>query len=68
MKTQEIKELTIQELEERLQGARKDYDEKRMAHAVSPLDNPAELRMARRDIARMETLLRARRSIAQTDK
>lgn len=60
MKTAEIKELTTQELQERIEGARKSYEENRIAHAVSPSDNPAQLRKLRRDVARMMTVLRQR--------
>ncbi|MDY6147501.1 MAG: 50S ribosomal protein L29 [Porphyromonas sp.] len=62
MKTAEINELTTQELQERLQAARVAYDESRISHAVSPSENPAQLRKQRRDIARMATILRMRES------
>ena len=62
MKTAEIKELTIEELQERLQALTAEYAQALMNHAVSPLDNPASLRERRRDIARMHTVLTQRLS------
>ena len=62
MKTAEIKELTIEELQERLQTLQAEYNQMVINHAVSPLDNPANIRQRRRDIARMRTILAQRLS------
>lgn len=61
MNTAEIKELSTQELADRLANERVQYNKAVMNHAVSPLDNPASLRKQRRTIARMATLLNQRR-------
>ncbi len=60
MKIAEIRELTIDELRERLDAEVIAYDQKKINHSISPLDSPATITKARRDIARMKTELRQR--------
>ena len=60
MKTSEIKELTEKEIVERLQIEKETLVRLRMNHAVSPLDNPNKLKETKRNIARLETILRER--------
>lgn len=60
MKNSEIKELTDQELQERLDAAKAQLATLKLNHSISPLDNPLQLRYARKDIARMATELRQR--------
>lgn len=60
MKLAEIKELTTAELKERLANEERNYAQKRINHAVSPLDKPSEIREYRRMIAQMKTVLRER--------
>jgi len=60
MKTSEIKEFTVKELEERIENERSFLTKMRLNHAISPLDNPMKIRDARRNIARMKTELRNR--------
>jgi len=60
MKNSEIKELTDQELQERLEAAKSQLATLKLNHSISPLDNPLQLRYARKDIARMATELRQR--------
>lgn len=60
MKQEELRELTDQELKERLETAEKDYMQLKIQHSISPLDNPAKITLDRRNIARMKTELRAR--------
>ena len=60
MKISEIKELTEKEIVERLQIEKETLVRLRMNHAVSPLDNPNKLKETKRNIARMETILRER--------
>jgi len=38
--------------------AEKAYRELKVAHAISPVDNPAKITADRRDIARLKTVLR----------
>ncbi len=60
MKTSEIKELTTKEIVERLQIERDNLVRLKLNHAVSPLDNPNKLREGKRNVARLETILRER--------
>jgi large subunit ribosomal protein L29 len=60
MKIAEIKDLTTPELKERLEVEIKAYEQKKINHSISPLDNPASITSARKQIARMKTELRWR--------
>lgn len=68
MKSTEIKELTIQELLERLESEENLMVRMKMNHAVSPLDNPNKIVETRRNIARLKTEVRARQIIEQSEK
>ncbi len=58
MKKEEIKELSIQELSAQIEAAEKAYRELKVAHAITPVDNPAKITADRRQIARLKTVLR----------
>ena len=60
MKQSEIKELSTAELQEKLGETKKSYSDLKMAHTISPLDNPIQLRAARRVVARVATELTKR--------
>ncbi|WP_417885975.1 50S ribosomal protein L29 [Zunongwangia sp.] len=60
MKQSEVKELSVAELQEELDKSRAAYADLKMAHAVSPLENPIQLRSVRRTIARLATELTKR--------
>ena len=55
MKQSEILKLSNEELSERLGESKKSYSELKMTHAVSPLENPIQLRTLRRTVARIAT-------------
>ena len=56
MKQSEVKNLSVAELEQKLTELKKTHSELKMAHAISPIENPLTIRSLRRDIARiMET-------------
>ena len=57
MKTAEVRALTIEELAEKIETAKAQYNQMLLNHAVSPLENPSEIKKVRRDIARMMTIL-----------
>ena len=60
MKAKEIKEirgLTVEKLEEKLQELKKDLFMLRMQHATNQLDNPVKIRETKHDIARVKTVL-----------
>ena len=60
MKTKEIMELETKELVERIETETAKYEQMKFNHTVSPLENPSQIKAARRDIARMKTVLRQR--------
>jgi len=60
MKAKELRELTTDELREKRGDLREDLFRLKMRKAGAQLDNPIRLRQLRRDIARIETVLRAR--------
>ena len=68
MKSSEIKELTILELQERLESEESMLVRMKMNHAVSPLDSPNKIVEARRNIARLKTEVRARQIQEQSAK
>jgi large subunit ribosomal protein L29 len=57
MKQSEIKNLSAAELQEKLAETQKSYQNLKMAHAISPIENPLQLRTIRRTIARLATEL-----------
>ncbi len=60
MKTSEIKELNNQEILERLDAQKEQLVRLKLNHAISPLDNPLQIKEVRRTIARLATELRQR--------
>ena len=60
MKQSEIKELSIADLKEKLGALQKNYLDLKMAHAITPLENPLQLRNLRRTVARLATELTKR--------
>ena len=61
MKKQEaIREMSTADLNDRLDQAREQLVKMKMNHAVSPLDNPNQIRETRKNIARYLTELRRR--------
>ena len=58
MKKEEIKDLSIKDLRDRIEVAEKAYRELKVTHAISPVDNPAKITADRREIARLKTVLR----------
>jgi large subunit ribosomal protein L29 len=57
MKTPEIRELSVKDLRERIETEKVNLARLKMAHAVSPVDDMSKIKKARRDIARMITVL-----------
>ena len=58
MKISEIKELTKKEIVEKLQVEKENLVRLKLNHAVSPLDNPMKIQVSKRNIARIQTVLR----------
>lgn len=55
MKMSEIKELTDQELAERIEDSSSMLTKLKLNHAISPLDNPNQIKNVRKDVARLLT-------------
>lgn len=60
MKMSEIKELTDQELAERIEDSQTMLTKLKLNHAISPLDNPNQITNVRKDVARLLTEKRQR--------
>lgn len=60
MKQSEVKELSDKEIVERIETEQMALSKLKMSHAVSPLDNPNQIRETRKTIARLKTELRQR--------
>ena len=58
MKSSEIREMTPQEIEERIDTLGQELVHMKLNHTISPLENPMKIKQTRRDIARMKTILR----------
>ncbi len=60
MNTAEIKEMATADLVEKVAAEKANYDQMVINHAISPLENPAQIKQLRRTIARLKTELRQR--------
>ena len=61
MKAKEINQvrgLSVEKLEEKLQDLKKDLFMLRMQHATNQLDNPMQIAAVKKDIARIKTIIR----------
>ena len=61
MKAKEIKDirgLSVEKLEAKLQDLKKDLFMLRMQHATNQLDNPMQIAAVKKDIARIKTIIR----------
>ena len=61
MKAKQIKEvrgLSVEKLQEKLQELKKDLFMLRMQHATNQLDNPMQIAAVKKDIARIKTIIR----------
>lgn len=60
MKAKEIIDLTTEEIKEKVGIESEAYNKMRLNHAVAAFENPVQLRLKRKDIARLQTELRKR--------
>jgi large subunit ribosomal protein L29 len=58
MKAAEIRDMTTEELENKLVDLKKELFALRSQLAVNQLDNPARVKAVKKDIARIKTILR----------
>ena len=62
MKASEIRSMSVEELDKKLVELKKDLFMLSMQHATNHLDNPTKISAARRDIARVKTVLREKQN------
>ena len=65
MKNSELKNLSIDELANKLAIEKEAYSKLTFAHAITPIENPMKIRAARKLIARLETEVRAKQLLKQ---
>ena len=58
MKAKELRGQSVEELEKKLQGLKKDLFMLRMQHATNQLENPMQIAAVKKDIARIKTVIR----------
>ncbi len=57
MKTSEIREMAEKDLRERIETEKANLVQTRLNHIISPLDDTSKIKKAKKDIARMMTIL-----------
>jgi len=60
MKSAEIKELSVADLKEKIEDMQEQQEKLQLAHSVTQLENPIQLRVNRKVIARLKTELKSR--------
>ena len=65
-KAKELRELAPDELDQKLQDRVKEAFDLRKVKATGKLDNPLQVRMVRREIARLRTLINEKTNVKQT--
>ena len=58
MKIAELRKMTTAELEAKAAELKKDLFFLRMQHATNQLDNPVKISLVKKDIARVQTIIR----------
>ena len=62
MKASEIREMSIADIRERIELEKANLDTMKINHAISPLEDTSKIAKARKDIARMATILAEKES------
>ena len=62
MKASEIREMSIADLRERIELEKANLENMKINHTISPLEDTSKIAKARRDIARMMTILAEKES------
>ena len=60
MKISEVREMSIADLQDRIGVEKANLDTMKINHSISPLEDTSKIRKARKDIARMMTILAER--------
>ena len=62
MKASEVREMSIADLRERIEIEKANLDSMKVNHTISPLEDTSKIAKARKDIARMMTILAEKES------
>ena len=65
MRTKELHELTVDELNIKLKELTEELFNLRFRHAIGQLENPSALKNCKKDIAKVKTILRQRELAAK---
>ncbi len=57
MKKADIKNLSVEDIKTQLAEAQANYSKMKLAHRISPVENPIQIRDLRKTIARLNTEL-----------
>ena len=68
MKAKEVRELTLDQLDDQLLALKKEQFNLRFQRASGQLDNTSRVRVVRRDIARIKTIARQKSAGVQSNK
>ena len=60
MEIKELRKLSTEDLVKKIKDTKEELVTKRMQHANGTLEKPVELKILRRDVARMKTILKER--------
>ena len=63
MKAKEIREMSSEELENKLKELKNELFNLRFQHAINQLDNPHRISDVKKDIARVMTVLREKKDV-----
>ncbi len=58
MKAKEIRDMTVEEIRERIREETAQLDQLQFQHAIADVQNPIQMRHSRRLIARLKTILK----------
>jgi len=68
MKTKEIREMSTEEIKAKIESTRREIFDMRMKQSTATLEKTHRLREARKDIARMKTVLTERQNASEGGK
>ena len=67
MKASEIRELSLEEMQRKVDDLREELFNLNFQHETGQLENPQKLKVTKRDIARVATVIRAAQLEHETD-
>lgn len=62
MKTSEIKDLSLEDLKDKIAEKEATLGKLKLSHAIAAIENPMSIRNTRRDLARLKTALNAKKN------